>query len=285
MAAHENDIFSKLKPLDDQVEIRRRKKIFALMQAVPGSMPAHTKNRLRGKIGDYLYQAVVTGVIFGVFFVIINWSALVEVAGWNVKKLKGQVPLQGTFTQTVTQQPSASEPLPIAKTPQEAQSHIPKLNITVAPPDTRLIIPRIGKNVPVMSVTTQALLKRDWKGLERDIQESLQYGVIHYPGTARPGQQGNVVITGHSSYFPWDPGRFKDVFAILQEVQKGDAIILYADQKKYIYEVTTIKTVWPDAVDILKPTIENKLTLITCTPLGTNLKRLIVEASLKKVES
>lgn len=285
MTQQTGETFSKLKPLDDRVEINRQKKIFTLMHSVPGVMPAHVRSKIKGKIADYTYQLLVTGIIFGVFFVIINWSALVEVAGWNVKKIRGETPLQGTFIQTTVEKPIAQEPLPIAKTPQEAQSHIPQLTLSIAPPDMRLIIPRIDKNVPIINVTTEALLKRDWNRLERDIQQSLQYGVIHYPGTARPGQQGNVVMTGHSSYFPWDSGRFKDVFAILHEVQKGDAIIMYADQKKYTYEVTVVKTVWPDAVDILKPSTENKLTLITCTPLGTNLKRLIVEASLKKVES
>ncbi len=117
------------------------------------------------------------------------------------------------------------------------------------------------------------------------MQEALRYGVIHYPGTARPGQQGNIVITGHSSYFPWDPGRFKDVFAVLHDLKAGDRILLYNNQKRYIYEVTSIKKIWPSELDVLKPSTENKITLITCTPVGTNLKRLIVEAKLVKVES
>jgi sortase A len=102
--------------------------------------------------------------------------------------------------------------------------------------------------------------------------------VVHYPGTAEPGQNGNVVITGHSSYFVWDPGGFKDVFALLHEVNIGDKIIVYHQQIPYSYQVYDKKVVMPDQVDVLTQAGENRLTLITCTPVGTNLKRLVVFA-------
>jgi sortase A len=134
-------------------------------------------------------------------------------------------------------------------------------------------------------VSGEALISKNWDKLESDMQAALRYGVIHYPGTAYPGQEGNVVITGHSSYFPWDSGRFKDVFAVLHDMRKGDKILLYSNQKQFIYEVSSIEKVWPSDLNVLKPSAENKLTLITCTPLGTNIKRLVVEAKLISVKS
>jgi LPXTG-site transpeptidase (sortase) family protein len=146
------------------------------------------------------------------------------------------------------------------------------MNLMVAPPDTRLVIPRINRNVPVVNVSTEALIKKDWAQLERDMQEALRFGVIHYPGTARPGQQGNIVITGHSSYFPWDPGRFKDVFAVLHDARIGDQILLYNNQKRYIYEVTGIKKVWPsELVSRLKTNSHSSPVLQL-----NKLKRLVV---------
>lgn len=103
---------------------------------------------------------------------------------------------------------------------------------------------------------------------------------MHYPGTAYPNQIGNVVITGHSSYFPWDPGRFKDVFALLHGLKLSDEITVYYEQEKFVYQVSEIKVVTPDKVDVLGPTDDSQLTLITCTPIGTNEKRLIVIGKL-----
>lgn len=122
------------------------------------------------------------------------------------------------------------------------------------------------------------------------MQEALGNGVVHYPGTSLPGESGNIAITGHSSYFPWDQGRFKDVFALLHDVVEGDKIVIYYEQDKYIYEVYDIEVVLPEDIGILKQTPEDKLTLITCTPVGTNLKRLIVsakpiEVNGKKIEN
>ena len=166
----------------------------------------------------------------------------------------------------------------MANNTQQSAEQIPPLNITVAPPDDRIIIPRINKNVPIVGVSTENLINRDWAGLEADIQAALQLGVVHYPGTAEAGETGNVVITGHSSYFPWDPGRFKDVFALLHEIVVGDEVIVYRDQKPYRYRVYNTRVVTPDQVEVLTQEGEDRLTLITCTPVGTNLKRLIVLA-------
>jgi sortase A len=132
--------------------------------------------------------------------------------------------------------------------------------------------------VPIVQVSSENLIRRDWNGLEADIQGALHDGVVHYPGTAQAGDLGNVVLTGHSSYFPWDPGRFKDVFALLHEIIIGDTIVVYHDQQKYNYIVYKTEVVTPGKVEILTQEGEDRLTLITCTPVGTNLKRLIVFA-------
>jgi len=175
-----------------------------------------------------------------------------------------------------------SEQLATSSNPEIQKHQIPDLEFDVAPTDNRLIIPRIDKNIPVVRVSSQSLIKRDWGALESEIQGALRNGVVHYPGTAVPGQSGNVAITGHSSYFPWDPGRFKDEFALLHELILGDKIMVFWDQKRYFYQVEDIEIVLPDDVKVLKQTPDNQLTLITCTPIGTNLKRLIIKA--KQIE-
>ncbi len=282
----ESHAFHQLKPLHGgSVLLPAKEAVISMMKEEPEMVPVHVPTPLSGHVWSFVRQACATICIFGVFFVILNWGAIAQIVSWEYEKLTQHSDTSNALYQLVDKKNVKETPLPLTKNAQEANKLIPALSFSVAPPDTRLVIPRINRNVPVINVSTESLIKKDWSQLERDMQEALRYGVIHYPGTARPGQQGNIVITGHSSYFPWDPGRFKDVFAVLHDLKAGDRILLYNNQKRYIYEVTSIKKIWPSELDVLKPSTENKITLITCTPVGTNLKRLIVEAKLVKVES
>ncbi|MBU0667529.1 sortase, partial [Patescibacteria group bacterium] len=214
-----------------------------------------------------------------ILFFAINWGSYSELFKLKFDKLTGNFKLNPFIQQLIgSGEPVEQQLLPIVATPQQNVLQIPPLAMDVAPPDDRIIIPRINKNVPVVKVNDENLRNRDWGALEKDIQEALKEGVVHYPGTAQAGEKGNVVITGHSSYFPWDPGRFKDVFALLHEVNIGDDIIIYHDQKQVKYKVYDKKVVLPDQVDILTQEGGDRLTLITCTPVGTNLKRLVVLA-------
>lgn len=114
---------------------------------------------------------------------------------------------------------------------------------------------------------------------EGAFQQALQRGVVHYPGTALPGESGNVVIFGHSSGQVWAPGDYKFVFAHLEEqLQENHMIELDYKGVRYVYRVTGKKVVPPTDVSVLAQTPDNQLTLITCTPIGTDLNRLIVTA-------
>jgi LPXTG-site transpeptidase (sortase) family protein len=230
------------------------------------------------KIWNTLEWIATSALIFAVLFFIMNFNAYSTLLLNKLDKLRGDIRTNPVVQNLTTSLGATQQPLPIATTSDQSKKQIPYLNIEVAPPDDRVIIPRINKNVPVVRVSTENLIKRDWGALEAEIQQALKYGVVHYPGTAEAGENGNVVITGHSSYFSWDPGRFKDVFALLHEVVVGDTIIVYHNQKKYFYQVYETQVVTPDKIDILTQRGENRLTLITCTPVGTNLKRLVVFA-------
>lgn len=224
--------------------------------------------------------------IFIILFFALNWNAYKsiifnklgflekseELIQQEEEERLGATPLNG-------EEPGEPQELmEISKDPEEQKTQIPPLDMAISPPDMRIIIPRINKNVPVVTVSSEALINRDWGMLEQQIQEALRDGIVHYPGTAFPGQDGNVVVTGHSSYFPWDPGRFKDVFALLHDVRIGDSIYIYYEQERYEYTVYDTEVVLPTQVDVLTQTGDNRLTLITCTPVGTNLRRLIVLA-------
>lgn len=147
----------------------------------------------------------------------------------------------------------------------------------IAPPDNRLIIAKMRKNVPIVEATDAALAREDWRTFEKDIQDALRFGVVRYPGTAAPGEPGNVFITGHSAYLPWDSGRYKEVFALLSMLEIGDAYSIYYGGDLHRYRVTKKFEVAPKDVSVLEqPSDQYVSTLMTCTPIGTTLRRLIV---------
>ncbi len=149
----------------------------------------------------------------------------------------------------------------------------------VGPPENRLIIPKMELNVPIVVPPNTNLLNENWKALEEDIQQNLQNGVVHYPGTARPGQAGNFFVTGHSSYFPWAAGDFKSVFARLGELDVGDEYWVYYGGDKYRYIITDKKEINPSDVTALDQPVGKRISsLMTCTPIGTTLRRLIITA-------
>lgn len=239
-------------------------------------------SRLTYRIWSALEFVAVTAALFMIFFFILNWQSYSQLFQTKLDLLKGTLnsnPYLAQQAQDIKNaSPEGQQPLPIVQNPVAAKKQIPDLNIDIAPVDDRVLIPRIGQNVPIVQVPTDKLIQKDWAALESQIQDALRHGVVHFPGTAYPGQDGNVVITGHSSYFPWDPGRFKDVFALLHQVNIGDEVIVYHDQVKYKYIVYDKKVVKPSEVDVLTQEGENRLTLITCTPVGTALNRLVILA-------
>jgi len=147
----------------------------------------------------------------------------------------------------------------------------------VNPPDYRLVIPKLEKNIPIIRTSPENLISQEWNELEKQIQTDLQGGVVSYPGTALPGQIGNVFITGHSSYYLLASGNYKNVFANLSQLVIGDKVIIYFNSQKYLYQVYDVKVVLPEETNVLnQPDDKSILTLMTCTPTGTALKRLIV---------
>lgn len=133
---------------------------------------------------------------------------------------------------------------------------------------SELIIPQIQVKAPII-----------WNIDPTDITKNLEKGVVHYKGTGLPGEVGNIFITGHSSYYSWAQGDYKDVFALLDKLQINDKIYIQYKGKNLVYQVTKTEVVTPDDISALSTTNNKTLTLMTCVPVGTNLRRLIVTAT------
>lgn len=115
--------------------------------------------------------------------------------------------------------------------------------------------------------------------------ENLDKSLVHYPGTARPGKFGNAVIFGHSvlpQFF--SPKNYLTIFSTLPTIKKGDQILIDYDQIRYAYMIEELKEVPPNDSSILSQKYDDShLTLVTCVPPGTYLRRLVVTARLTKI--
>lgn len=110
----------------------------------------------------------------------------------------------------------------------------------------------------------------------------LKKSLIQYPNTALPGQPGNTVIFGHSvlpQFF--NAKSYLTIFSTLYKLKVGDDIIINYNNSDYKYKVTQMYEVQPTNLSVLEQRFDSKaITLITCSPPGTYLRRLIVRAEL-----
>lgn len=111
---------------------------------------------------------------------------------------------------------------------------------------------------------------------------ALRAGAGHYTTTPLPGEQGNVAIAGHRT-------GFGEPFRHIDKLRPGDQIVLQTPVGDYTYQVLSEvdghKNPWvthPRDFSVIAPTQEAMLTLTTCDPPHTSLKRLIVRAKLIK---
>ena len=119
-----------------------------------------------------------------------------------------------------------------------------------------LRIPRIGVEAPVLAGTD------DW---------TLNRGVGHIEGTAKPGTAGNAGIAGHRDGF----------FRALKDIAAGDVLVLETPGSVDNYRVERTWIVGPDDVSVLDPTTAPTVTLVTCYPfyfIGSAPQRFIVRA-------
>lgn len=139
-----------------------------------------------------------------------------------------------------------------------------------------IVIPKINANAKVIA-NVDAYDSKAY-------QWALTKGVAHAKGTAYPGHAGNSFIFAHSSVDWYIANRYNSVFYLLHKLEKGDKIEMYYKKKKYVYEVAEKKLV--DSTDVSYLTNQGSdtsiLTLMTCWPPGTTLKRLIIQAKITK---
>ncbi len=144
-------------------------------------------------------------------------------------------------------------------------------------PPTRLVIPRILVDIPVLPVGVKTVVEH---GGTRVLWADVPNAGGFHQTSAYPGQAGNIVINGHRDIQG-------SVFRNLDKVEIGDEIRLYVNEAAYEYYVTETLVV-PETFASLEQRLDNlrligtmpeeRLTLITCTPVGLATHRLLVIA-------
>lgn len=143
--------------------------------------------------------------------------------------------------------------------------------------NTKPNLPEIADNSVYISILNiKAPITWKIPNKPEQVKDGLVNGVIHIDGTALPGETGNVFITGHSSNYPWAKGNYNNIFALINKLVVGDLVQLKYKNVDYVYKVSDIKVVEPSDISVLAPTADPSLTLMTCTPVGTSLRRLII---------
>ena len=123
----------------------------------------------------------------------------------------------------------------------------------------RLQIPAIGVDHPVV---------------QGDGWEQLKKGVGQHIGSPIPGEQGNLVLSAHNDVFG-------EIFRDLDKLKPGDEIIVFTSQRTFTYSVQQSQIVEPTQVEVMAPSQEPVVTLISCYPYMVDDQRYVVTAYLQ----
>jgi sortase A len=200
----------------------------------------------RGAIGRILWWA--QGALFACAVFLLGYCGFAVVDAWVFQRRESS-----DLDRLLRVQSAASEGTPEAKS-----STSPK---RVFAPVTDGLIGRI--EIPRLLLSAMVC-----EGIEGT---TLRRAVGHIPGTALPGQPGNVGLAGHRDTF----------FRSLSDLRVKDEIEFSTLEGNFKYEVESLMVVEPDNVEALAPSSENVLTLVTCYPfsyVGTAPKRFVARA-------
>lgn len=167
--------------------------------------------------------------------------------------------------------PTATRVRPGSQSPTATRTAAPTMTPTVEPTvdpqlllPTRLRIPAMFLDSKVQEVTINM---GQWEVSALDIG--------HHEGTGNPGETGNVVLAGHRDIN-------SALFRELDRLGPGDEVYVSNSLGEYKYIVRESFEVSPDQIEVMAPTDDKRVTLITCTPIGLATRRLIVVADLEE---
>jgi sortase A len=235
------------------------------------SSPQPQLRSKRKRILDGLLLAIEILAIGGLLFILFNGMNLIRELNQEVVSALEQPTLTPTPLIEAVVLPSGHTPptSPGGAQPNEAEipEHLRPLvqslaNIPVPTPGPqqaiRIQIPALGIDAPIV---------------QGDGWEQLKKGVGQHVGTANPGENGNVVLSAHNDIFG-------EIFRDLDRLKSGDEIIIYTNQQPFTFLVTDTEVVDPTQVEVMDPTTQPTVTLISCYPYMVDDQRIVVTARI-----
>jgi LPXTG-site transpeptidase (sortase) family protein len=181
--------------------------------------------------------------------------------------------------QTVAAAASDSDTTPdvmLAASPLVATTATTTVNSQGAELPVKVEIPAISLSVTVANPTTTNIDTLD---------QYLLSGAVRYPTSAELGENGNVVIFGHSSYLPVVNNQAYKTFDGIQKLKVGDTITVYSSDTAYTYAVQTVNEEDANSAGIPLTVSGAELTLATCDSFATKNDRFVVTADFVESHS
>lgn len=144
-------------------------------------------------------------------------------------------------------------------------------------PAVRIMIPKIGVNAKIVEVGFTVV---NYGATAKLVWDTAAYAVGHHEDSAYPGQNGNIILSGHNN-------TQGEVFRDLNRLEPGDTVYLYTLDKEFIYVVQTkelVPYVGATENDMLRHTQyalrtpDETLTLISCWPYVSYTHRIYITA-------
>ncbi len=233
------------------------------------ALPWH--KRLRHTLDSFLLAIEVLAVV-GLIFVI--YSGVRILRDLNSKFAQDLAPATLTPTPLIVPVilPSGHTPPNSPGGSQPNQAEIPAHLLPLYQSLAEIPIPTPG---PEQAIQIQIpSINVDAPVVQGDGWEELKKGVAQHSGSADPGQPGNMVLSAHNDVYG-------EIFRYLDQMEDGDEVVIYTARHSYTYVVSKIEIVQPTDVEVMAPTDDPTLTLISCYPYMVDNKRIIVQASLQ----
>lgn len=164
--------------------------------------------------------------------------------------------------------PTTLAPTTLAPTTLPATTTTATLPVPMAPPDPRAPEPRI--ELGSIEIPKLGVVRPLYQGITLT---TLDRGPGHWPGTALPGQLGNVVVGGHRT-------SHDKPFRHVDQLVPGDEVVFTTPEGRFTYHVELVEIVLPDAIWIIDQKPEYTATLFACHPVGSTRERIIVHLRL-----
>jgi sortase A len=226
----------------------------------------------RRRVMDRVLLVVEVLAVVGLFGVLIS--------GFGILRDLNEEVAAALVQETLTPTPLVmAVVLPSGHTPPDAQGNT-RPNLEEIPAHLQPMVQSLA-NIPVPTAAPNQAIRIQIPALEVDAPvvqgdgwEQLKKGVGQNIGSANPGQNGNVVLSAHNDVYG-------ELFRFLDKLQPGDQVIVYTQQRQYTYVVDRTTIVEPTAVEVMAPTENPTVTLISCYPYLINKQRIVVFARLQ----